>query len=252
MLLEGAMRLFSRTVISCVFLLAAATSAPNASAQGGPDIFVTPIPNAPFSGAVNVERAVVQPDGSIANFKTSRGIGRDGRGRIYNEVSTLVPGSSAEAPRVVGIHLYDPQTRVSTMINHNARTFWTATVNRPPATAPPDHFFASPTGNSAPQNQFAKEEDLGVHQMEGLPAHGVREIQTIPADTSGSGKEIVITDEYWYSDDLRINLLIKHNDPRTGSVTMTVTQVSRFDPDPAVFQVPEGYKPAGAGREAAQ
>jgi hypothetical protein len=252
MLLEGAMRLFSLTVFSCVFLLAAATAAPNALAQGGPDIFVTPIPNAPFSGAVNVERSVVQRDGSIADFKTIRGIGRDGRGRIYNESSMLVSVSSTEAPRIVGIHLYDPQTRISTMINFNQRTFWTATVNRPPETMPPGLLYASPTANNAPQNQFTKEEDLGVHQMEGMPVHGVREIQTIPADNSGTGKEIVITDEYWYSDDLRINLVIKHSDPRTGSVTMTVTNVVRNEPDPALFQVPDGYKPAGAGREAAQ
>ncbi len=45
--------------------------------------------------------------------------------------------------------------------------------------------------------------------MEGLLVHGVREVQTIPADNSGTGKEMLISDEYWYSDDLRINLVIK-------------------------------------------
>jgi hypothetical protein len=151
----------------------------------------------------------------------------------------------------VGIHLYDPQTRISTMINFNQRTFGTATVNRPPETVPPGLLYAS-TANSVPQNPFTKEEDLGVHEMEGVPVHGVREIQTIPADGSGAGKEIVVTDEYWYSEDLRINLVIKHSDPRTGSVIMTVTHVTRNEPDPARFEIPEGYAPARAGREAAQ
>jgi hypothetical protein len=55
----------------------------------------------------------------------------------------------------------------------------------------------------------------------------------------------VITDEYWYSEDLRINLMIKHNDPRKGGVTMRVTQVNRAEPDTARFEIPEGYSPAG-------
>jgi hypothetical protein len=82
--------------------------------------------------------------------------------------------------------------------------------------------------------------------MEGVPVHGVRETQIIPAENSGTGKEIVVSDEYWYSADLRINLVIKHSDPRTGSVTMTVTQVKRWEPDPSLLEVPQGYTPSGA------
>jgi hypothetical protein len=79
--------------------------------------------------------------------------------------------------------------------------------------------------------------------MDGVSAHGVRETQIIPANTGG-GREIQVTDEFWYSPDLRINLILRHNDPRTGSVTMTVTQITRTDPDPSRFQIPEGYTPA--------
>jgi hypothetical protein len=58
----------------------------------------------------------------------------------------------------------------------------------------------------------------------------------------------VVSDEYWYSDDLRINLLIQHGDPRTGSVTMSVADVQRTEPDRAVFEIPAGYKRAGSQR----
>jgi len=68
---------FSLNAISRLVLLAVATTA---SAQ---DIFVTPIPGVPFSGIVNVERSLTQPDGSIVNLKTMRDIGRDSRGRIH-------------------------------------------------------------------------------------------------------------------------------------------------------------------------
>lgn len=138
------------------------------------------------------------------------------------------------------------------MLNPQQRTFSTETVNRPPATQPPALLYASPASSSLPQSEFAKEEDLGTHQIDGLPAHGIREIQTIPAEKSGTGKEIVTTDEYWYSEDLRIYLVIKHDDPRTGSVSMIVSEVTLSEPDPALFRIPDDYAPAGPRRPTGQ
>jgi hypothetical protein len=238
---------FSLTAVSWFLLLAIATGATDALAQARLDVFVTPIPNAPFSAVINVQRSIVQRDGSVAGFKTSRHIGRDSRGRVYNESRRLLPVSSTQTPEVLSILLYDPQTRVSTSLYPQRRAYSTGTVDRPPATAPPALLQASIAGYSLPRNEFTKEEDLGVQEMEGVPVHGVREIQTITAENSGTGKEIAIADEYWYSDDLRINLEIKHSDPRTGAVTMTVIQVTRTEPDPALFQIPDGYTPVRVG-----
>jgi len=240
--------LFSLTAVS-LFILAVTAATPSALAQAGTDIFVTPIPNAPFSATINVERSFAQRDGTVVQSKTIREIGRDSRGRIFNQSRTLVPIASSETPQLVAVHLYDPQTRTSTMVFTRERTFAKVTVNRPPETVPPA-LLASPAANSLPQSEFAREEDLGTRQMEGVGVHGVRETQTIPAENGG--KETVITDEYWYSEDLRINLVIKHNDPRTGGVTMTVTQVKRTEPDPALFDVPEGYTPRGMQQRANQ
>jgi hypothetical protein len=222
------------------FVLVALCSA--ASAQVGPGIFVTPVPSAPFSGVINVERLIVQPDGSVASFKSTRDIHRDSQGRIYNEVRTLLPVSSSEPPQIVSILLYDPQTRISTTLYPRDRKFTSGTVNRPPATVPPALLYASPTGQSLPPSEFANEEDLGIQELSGLSVRGVRETQTIPADKSETGQDIVITDEYWYSNDLSINMRIKHVDPRKGSVTMTVTQVTRTEPDAALFEIPPGYQ----------
>jgi hypothetical protein len=224
-------------------LLASAIVTPGASAQTGTDIFVTPIPNAPFSGVIHVERLNIRPDGSAIKLKTFRLIGRDSLGRIHNESRILLPDSSNQTPQIVRVHLYDPETRVSTVISPQQRTFWKVTLNRPPATLPPD-FFASSTGNRAPSNQFTREEDLGTREISGLPVHGIRQIQTIPAQKSASGKEIVISDEYWYSDDLNVNVAIKHSDTLKGTVTMTLTQITRAEPDPILFQIPGGYTQA--------
>jgi hypothetical protein len=49
-----------------------------------------------------------------------------------------------------------------------------------------------------------------------------------------------------------MNVMVKHDDPRKGSVTMTLTQATRTDPDPSLFQIPEGYKPAANAMARAQ
>ena len=74
-------------------------------------------------------------------------------------------------------------------------------------------------------------------------------VKARPFPADNGGKSVVITDEYWYSEDLRINLALKHNDPRTGGVTMTVTGINRSEPDPARFEIPAGYNPAGAQQQ---
>jgi hypothetical protein len=229
---------FPHFVLLCSISFAVAV--PLASGQ---DIFVTPIPNVPFTAVIQVERSFVRPDGSVQTTKTLRQIARDSHGRIYNETRTLLPVSSKETPQLRRIHLYDPQTRVSTVLDAEQQTFWTMTLRRPPATVPPTLLEATPAGQTLQPSEFAKKEDLGIQEVGGIPAHGIREMQTIPAE--GNGKEIVVTDEYWYSDDLRINLMIKHNDPRTGSAILTVAQVQRTEPDAAMFEIPSNYKRAG-------
>jgi hypothetical protein len=235
------------SLTSLCILLAVAIPFPRASAQS---FFMTPIPNAPFSGVVNIERTIVRKDGSVTQFKSTREVARDTRGRIHNELRALIPVSSADTPALLNIHLYDPQTRISTEIDVQKRTFWTTTVNHPPSTEPPSIRFAAPDGN-APANEFTNQEDLGIREIEGVPARGIRQTQTVTDENNG--KEVVITDEYWYSEDLRINLMIKHSDPRKGITTLTVAQITRTEPDLAFFEVPEGYTHPGvqAGTEKA-
>ncbi|HMJ62114.1 MAG TPA: hypothetical protein VK493_10140, partial [Bryobacteraceae bacterium] len=76
--------------------------------------------------------------------------------------------------------------------------------------------------------------------LENVTVRGLRQTRTIPAAATGTAKDIVVTDEYWYSDELHMNMLTKHNDPRTGMQVVTITHVNRNEPDAAVFQVPGG------------
>jgi hypothetical protein len=231
------------SLIYAIFLLAAALVINPAASAQRLGIFVTPVPNAPFTGTVQVERDVVQRDGSTLKMATTREIGRDARGRIFSQFRPLVPTGSTQDAVVTQVLLYDPQTRISTTLFPQQKMFRSGVLNRPPETVPPALLSASPTGGSMPQNEFTREEDLGSRQIEGVPVHGVRQSQTISAQDSGTGKEVVVTDEFWYSADLRINLIIRHNDPRTGSESMTVGHISRSEPDPSLLVIPEGFTP---------
>jgi hypothetical protein len=92
------------------------------------------------------------------------------------------------------------------------------------------------------RNSVVTEEDLGTQSMENVSVHGTRRSTTVPGAASGTGKPVVVTDETWYSDELRLNMLVKHDDPRTGQQTVTVTRVNRNEPNPTMFQIPAGYK----------
>jgi hypothetical protein len=189
-------------------------------------VFVTPVPNVPFSAVVELESSQVLPDGSTEQKKTFNNIARDASGRIYNERRSMTPASFNGTPRILMMHIFDPESRLNTFLDpstHIAR----------------QSVFTKPMVDSASGSQG---EDLGSDMMENMEVHGTRKSRTIPAEFSGTGQAIVITDEYWYSADLHLNMLVKHNDPRTGEQTVTVTRLNRSEPDEAKFQIPASYK----------
>ena len=203
-------------------------------------VFVTPIPDAPLVAVVNTQSSQILPNGTTLSQKTLSAIARDRHGRIFNERRPLIPASETGTPPILSIHIYDPRTRTNTFIDPQNRVARQSTINRPPSALPPE-VGSIPLNGSSPASPYVKEEDLGTRKMEGVDVHGIRDTQTIPAETNG-GKEVTVVDEYWYSEDLRLNMLAIHNDPRTGEQTTTVTQVDRSEPDPAVFEIPSGYK----------
>jgi hypothetical protein len=98
-----------------------------------------------------------------------------------------------------------------------------------------------PTAASS-SNPQVKLEDLGTDVIKGLVAKGTRRTFTVPARLSGTGAPVEIVDDYWYSDDLQINLLVRRTDPRTGVQTVEITTIQREEPAPSLFEIPPGYK----------
>ena len=81
--------------------------------------------------------------------------------------------------------------------------------------------------------------------MNGVVLHGLRRERTLGADRSGTGKSLMITDDYWYAPVLSVYLIIRHDDPRTGEQLVAVTEIDRTEPDAVRFRVPDKLQGGG-------
>lgn len=202
-----------------------------------PGIFITPVPNAPFTAKVQIVSQEQLPDGSVRVRKTVNHIARQSSGRIYNERRQLVPPSFQDEPRLLSAHIYDPVTRLNTYLNPSTHIAQDIVLKHAPL-AP---------SNSVPQrlpqqDPLLKEEELGQQALGPVTLRGIRRSRTVPAAISGTGKDVLVVDEYWYSPDLSIYMIIKHNDPRTGEQIVAVSDVERGEPNGTQFTVPANYK----------
>ncbi|SFS21130.1 hypothetical protein SAMN05421771_4052 [Granulicella pectinivorans] len=202
-----------------------------------PGIYVTPVPNAPFTADVQIVSQEQLPDGSTRIRKMVNHIARQSSGRIYNERRLLVPPTYQAEPRLLSAHIYDPNTRLSTYLNPMTHIAQDIVLKRPPV-APQN----SVPPKSPQKDSLLKEEELGEQPLGSVTLRGIRLSRTVPAAVSGTGKDVVIVDEYWYSADLSIYMIIKHKDPRTGEQIVAVSDVARHEPNAMQFDVPANYK----------
>jgi len=201
-------------------------------------IFVTPVSGAPFSATVDIISRQKLGDGTTNIRTTIAHVARDSSGRIYNERRQMVSTGFTGQPPLLSSHIYDPGTHVSTLLNpytRVARQFVLKQVQVPS----PDYV---PVLGPHAGAQLAKEEQLGEQAIGNTELRGVRKTWTVPATASGTGAPLSIIDEYWYSPDLSVYLIIKHDDPRTGEQIVAVTEVDRREPDASRFIVPAGFK----------
>jgi hypothetical protein len=85
-------------------------------------------------------------------------------------------------------------------------------------------------------------EDLGKQLVAGVEATGTRDSVIYNPNVFGNDRKVTIEREFWYSPKLGINLISKRSDPRIGTQTFTATNLILSDPDPKLFELPEGFK----------
>jgi hypothetical protein len=70
---------------------------------------------------------------------------------------------------------------------------------------------------------------------------GTRLTTIWPVGSRGNDQPIAVVNETWMSPDLRVVVLSKQTDPISGDSTRKLTNITRGEPDPTLFQPPADY-----------
>jgi|SRR5580658_492217 hypothetical protein len=198
-------------------------------------ISVRPLPAQPFSGRSTTEWTRTLQDGSVVTTHLFAMVARDSQGRIYREGRNFVPVNSDQEPRRYRFKIFDPITHTLTICLVATRScdvtnYFAQTAFTPMRVGPFDN-----------GKRTLARENIGNDVIDGINVVGTLETLTISAGVIGNSQALSITREFWYSPELQVNLAITRNDPREGTQVVRVHEVSRSEPDPNLFRVPEGY-----------
>jgi hypothetical protein len=211
------------------------------------------VTGAPYSAEEVSESVQTLADGTHITHKSTVKMYRDSEGRTRTERSMAAPAANA-ADGPVFIDISDPVAHVHYMLNTANKTAQKQAIatreSRRALNAPPGRLAVPPPPPpSAPARETANVEvpkaaieKLGSDTIEGLVVEGTRHTTTWPAGSMmGNDRPFSEVRETWTSTDLKIVVLSKHSDPRSGEHTTRLVNVSREEPDASLFQPPADY-----------
>jgi hypothetical protein len=256
-------------IVVLIFLLAAMATAqiPGVAVnESGGWAFTSPYARAPGGRAVtgmpySAQRATVRvqvlADGTrITQANDKETIYRDSQGRTRTErIAPQGPDVPSGTPdSIASIDILDPANGIHYMLNPRNHTARELSAPRgvvpqafpapppPPANARPAFFSPNQVVESQKPRPEVTHESLGTRTLEGVLASGNRTTTTYPVGFVGNDRPFSETTEIWTSTDLGMIVLMKISDPRTGDTTTAMTNISRAEPDPSLFQVPPDYQ----------
>ena len=94
---------------------------------------------------------------------------------------------------------------------------------------------------SAESRPQISDEKLGTQTIEGVLAEGTRHTTTWPVNSQGNDRPISAVSELWTSPELKVTILSKSNDPRSGESVQKLINISRAEPSASLFQPPPDY-----------
>lgn len=204
------------------------------------------VTNEPYSGVGITTSRRTLSDGNTIDEASCVKEYRDSSGRTRREQN---PNSSTCSATPQSILIHDPVAGVEYRINLQNSTYRQLTIKAPPAetTAP---------ARNHPVNPNQVQTSLGTEAIAGtsFSAQGAQTVTTIPAGKFGNKAAITSTSIRWYSPDLQIVIKSSRTDPRSGSSTYQLSDISTAEPAEALFQLPVGLTlqqgPSARGRRA--
>jgi hypothetical protein len=222
-------------------------SHPNPPAQDGGErgvlesIVIPPIAHAPFTAMLATESVKYSGDGASMTFVNQRRIARDSQGRIYEERWYLVPKDSKVISRMNWIQIADPKQR--TLYNCSTEKHICDLLQYDFTDELSAATIRKGTSRKLPEDDGEVVwEDLGSRSIAGVDTVGARETTTTSAGTMGNDRPLTSVSEFWHSDRLGLNLLSMRTSPFFGKQTFTITELTPTEPNPQLFELPEGYK----------
>jgi hypothetical protein len=218
-----------------------------------------PVYEAPFS-AVAVTRADLRlPDGIRLAQRTTARYFRDtnGRVRIEHRMDGLPEPRTVRERRVRLMLVANPCSGGITTVDPTTRTVGLLPRDVMARTAGSD--FVMPVGGVrflhvarprdiaggralTPPGTLVDEEALGSRTIGGVETFGHRVTMTTLAQQVGNDRPITVTDEWWYSPDLRLVMAADYKSTDLGTISYRVTQLRGGDQPEHLFTLPEDYE----------
>ena len=164
---------------------------------------------------------------------------RDSAGRTRLETELQSSAAGVAARRFVTI--VDPVQGTSIVLDVAAKSAMVFHLPAAPAVSAGNLKLATATQvgrASVKQLTPPGADDLGAMMMEGFAVTGTRRAG---ASKAAKGPVQNVATESWFSKELKVDLLVSRQGPKSDSRTTRLTNISPGEPDPTVFQVPADY-----------
>ena len=235
------------------------------------------VKGAPFCATVSTEHTQSFADGNRIHTTDNSLLCRDSEGRTRREANLNMLGTVPQKSSAKLVTIVDPVAGVRYLLDSNDKTARKMPL-LPPLPPSPDGAGTRLPGAGHPEpgkrvtfvvrdehvagtgpsgeetNVFFRTtgpgkdgpapttESLGDQTIEGIHATGTRMTTTIPAGQMGNEQPMAVTSERWYSPELKVTVMTKHNDPWAGELKTQFTNVTAGEPDRSLFTVPADYK----------
>jgi tetratricopeptide (TPR) repeat protein len=194
----------------------------------------------PFSADQNIRCVQHLSNGMPLTHQMSGHVYRSADGLERYDGTFPSTDSTHPEPGTLAVIL-DPVKHIYTLLNS---ALMTASVTHTPENTTVTVAFLAQTrgaGTAALKPEDMTITDLGKRTQDRLALFGKRITSTIPAGKIGNEQPLLVTLDAWSAPELKIVVSEVQQDPLAGERTFSLTNIRSEEPDPGLFQVPEGY-----------